>query len=230
MLATQFENFVKDQQDLGALDRLLGNGIFSVDGDMWKFHRGTARPFFTKDRITNFEIFDKHSRIALDIVQVRLNEGVAIDMQDLVSRYTMDSATRYLFSDDVQSLFAPLPYPPTLETSFNKSNTASSHPSDVFCRAFALGQELVVQRIAQGKNWPLFEFWTDSVLEQRNKLSSYIEPILERALEKKRLRVGSGEKIENKAENWNSMLEYLVERTEGFCLCFFLTTSPKYAQ
>lgn len=48
---------------------------------MWKFHRGTARPFFSKDRITDFENFDKHSQIALDIVQARLNEGFAVDMQ-----------------------------------------------------------------------------------------------------------------------------------------------------
>lgn len=137
----------------------------------------------------------------------------------------MDSATRYLFSDDVQSLFAPLPYPPTLATSFTGPDTLGSHPSDVFCRAFARGQELVVQRSAMGKNWPLWEFWTDSVKEQRDELSGYIEPILERALERKRLSLKEGDNSrekkdggngKEKAEEWNSMLEYLVDRTEGW--------------
>lgn len=34
MLATQFENFIKDVQGNGTVGRLLGNGIFSVDGKL----------------------------------------------------------------------------------------------------------------------------------------------------------------------------------------------------
>lgn len=48
---------------------------------MWKFHRNTARPFFSKDRISDFDNFEKHAQIALDAAQARLDEGYAVDLQ-----------------------------------------------------------------------------------------------------------------------------------------------------
>ena len=38
---------------------LLGTGVFTSDGEMWKFHRGMTRPFFSKDRIAHYDIFDR---------------------------------------------------------------------------------------------------------------------------------------------------------------------------
>ena len=37
----------------------LGLGVFNSDGEMWKFHRGMTRPFFSKDRIAHYDIFDR---------------------------------------------------------------------------------------------------------------------------------------------------------------------------
>ena len=33
---------------------------FNAAGDMWKFHRGMTRPFFNKDRISHFDIFERY--------------------------------------------------------------------------------------------------------------------------------------------------------------------------
>lgn len=44
-------------------------------------HRSIARQFFTKDRIKNFEIFDKHATKAIDKMKRRFNEGYALEFE-----------------------------------------------------------------------------------------------------------------------------------------------------
>lgn len=46
-----------------------------------RFHRSTIRPFFNKDRIADFENFERHAQASLDQAQARLNEGFSVDMQ-----------------------------------------------------------------------------------------------------------------------------------------------------
>ena len=46
-----------------------------------RFHRSMTRPFFTKDRISHFEIFDHHADEAIHQLKTRLNEGYAVDIQ-----------------------------------------------------------------------------------------------------------------------------------------------------
>lgn len=120
-----------------------------------------TRPFFSRDRITHFDIFDRyvrahstpsfhghtrpcspqkfrHAEHALDKVAARLREGIPVDWQDVVSRFTMDSATEFLFGKDVRSLDAPLPYPSTARTPFMEGGAAEEvHPADRFVRAFS---------------------------------------------------------------------------------------------
>ena len=40
-----------------------------------------TRPFFTKDRISHFENFDRHADEAIRQLKARLNEGYAVDIQ-----------------------------------------------------------------------------------------------------------------------------------------------------
>lgn len=75
------------------LKSLLGTGVFNSDGDMWKFHRSMTRPFFSRDRISHFSTFGKNADRAIQIMKKRSAEGYAIDFQDAISRFTMDSAT-----------------------------------------------------------------------------------------------------------------------------------------
>ncbi|KAF8996821.1 cytochrome P450 [Cyathus striatus] len=71
---------------------------------MWKFHRAMTRTFFVKDRFNDLDIFAVHTDKALRQAKARLSE-------DLVSRFTLDSATQFLFGTDVGSLNAGLAYP-----------------------------------------------------------------------------------------------------------------------
>ncbi|KAJ7220322.1 cytochrome P450 [Mycena pura] len=123
---------------------------------MWKFHRSMTRPFFSRGRITNFDIFNKHANDAIGQAAARLHEGYAVDIQDVAARFTLDSGTEFLFGESVDSLSAGL-----------------AHPSDASLK----GQQVQVGRPRFGNKWPLNEFWGDQVIDQ------FIEPILNDALQ-----------------------------------------------
>lgn len=45
-----------------------------------------TRPFFSKDRISHFDIFDRHATDALNQLSARLQEGHAVDIQVSLAR------------------------------------------------------------------------------------------------------------------------------------------------
>ena len=82
------------------LDPFFGVGVFNSDGAMWRrvpmsvnarvhpaihlsyrFHRGMTRPFFSRDRISHFDIFDRHAADAIKQVKARVGQGYAVDVQ-----------------------------------------------------------------------------------------------------------------------------------------------------
>jgi hypothetical protein len=40
-----------------------------------------TRPFFSKDRISHFDIFDKHAEDAINQLKTRLRDGYPVDVQ-----------------------------------------------------------------------------------------------------------------------------------------------------
>ncbi|KAF9016963.1 cytochrome P450, partial [Hymenopellis radicata] len=130
VLATQFKEFEKSPLTLTQWSDLLGTGVFNANGDMWKFHRNMTRPFFSKDRISDFDNFERHTTSSIALIKARLQEGHPVDFQDVVSRFTLDSATEYLFGKDVESLSAGLPYPPL--SNIPNPIHFENHPSNLF--------------------------------------------------------------------------------------------------
>ncbi|KAF7373934.1 hypothetical protein MSAN_00605800 [Mycena sanguinolenta] len=184
ILATEFDNYWKGPAATRLGQSLLGFGVFNTDDEMWKFHRTMSRPFFNRERISDFDIFDRHTNGTLSHMKRRLAEGHAIDFQDCVARFTLDSATDFLFGKSVDSISAGLPYPES--ASFLNSADFLNHPSNTYVKAFNQGQLLMLERAAFVTRWPLAEFWKDRVKPHRQITDAYIEPILNVALEKKK--------------------------------------------
>lgn len=213
ILATQFDGFEKGPVLHEQLNTILGTGVFNSDGEMWKFHRAMTRPFFSKDRISHFDIFDRHASDALNQLKTRLREGYPVNIQDLASRFTMDSATEFLFAHDVHSLGAGLPYPhysPLAESSENHD-----HPANKFSRAFDEAQRITSFRSRRGGSWPLQEFWSDKVKEHMVVVNSFITPILAAAVQKKR-ELGEQEKPagDREVRDGESLLDHLINYTD----------------
>ncbi|KAF8816540.1 cytochrome P450 [Phlegmacium glaucopus] len=213
ILATQFDAFEKGTMAHIQFMSLLGEGVFNADGEMWKFHRAMTRPFFTRERISDFDIYDKNCVTTLQLARTRLAEGYPVEFQDLVARFTLDSATEFLFGHDVGSLSADIFYPKSA-AHLNKPSFYN-HPSTIFVKAFSEGQERTAARSPLGGEWPLVEFWSDQVAPLRKIINSFIEPLMDDALAKRNLELANeGADVKDGNESGNNLLRHLVKHTQ----------------
>ncbi|GJJ08896.1 hypothetical protein Clacol_003116 [Clathrus columnatus] len=211
ILATNFDNFEKGPRFRKMFRSVLGNGVFNADGDIWKFHRAMTRPFFVRDRVTDFDIFDRHADIAINKMIERLSEGEPIDFQDVMSRLTLDSATEFLFGSCVHSLAAPLPY---AHNSPRTTNVTSLHINDRFAKAFAEAQAEVTLRSRLGDLWPLRDIFGDQTRDSMAIINEYIDPILQEAIENKKPKSKGGDAQAEKLEGPETLLSHLVQETD----------------
>ncbi|KZV93250.1 cytochrome P450 monooxygenase pc-3 [Exidia glandulosa HHB12029] len=209
ILATDFNNFVKGEFFHSAANSVLGTGVFNSDGDMWKFHRTMTRPFFTRERITDFEIFVRHADAAIDKISARVRENVPFNFEDLIARFTLDSSTEFLFGNSVDSMSADLAYPHNMQPPLGYQRKKTS--SDDFVQAFEDAKRVVATRLRLGGFWPLAEMFRNPSQKPMEIIDAYIDPILQVALEKKRLLKGSPTPTEKDA---STLLDHLVEYTE----------------
>jgi hypothetical protein len=133
-------------------------------------------------------------------------------LQDLVARFTLDSATEFLFDSDAHSLDASLPYPQGSPLAKASSPSFANHPSNVFVQAFARSQTTTAKRTAIGSTWQLLEFWNDTVAADRGTLDQFVQPLLDKALMEKERRTT------NPKDSMETLLDFLVDKTSGTCL------------
>lgn len=132
----------------------------------------------------------------------------------MASRFTIDSATEFLFGKDVRTLSAGLLYPPS--SPLANAPMSLNHPSNVFVDAFMTGQHLTALRGRNGPTWPLMEFWKDKVKPCRKVVNEFIEPILTEALAKPATGADTTDaKDESELEDDQTLLTYLVRHTNG---------------
>ncbi|KAG8961753.1 hypothetical protein FRC00_011399 [Tulasnella sp. 408] len=179
------------------------SGVFNSDGDMWKFHRNMTRPYFSRERITDFEIFKRHSDHAIDLIRRRCSSGEAIDFQDMAGRLTMDSATEFLFGRSVDSLSSPLPRPRAAAEDIIDNENA-------FVKAFNAALVAVGYRLYAGGHWRLFEFMGDKTRPHMKVIRGYLDPIIDEALRKKQ----QNAKEKTDEEEKSTLLEHLVASTQ----------------
>ncbi|KAH7929018.1 cytochrome P450 [Leucogyrophana mollusca] len=211
ILATDFDNYIKGDTFKATMFSVLGSGIFNSDGGMWKFHRSMTRPFFNHDRISHFNIFDRHADEAITQMKLRLRGGFAVDVQDLFFRFTLDSATEFLFGYCVDTISAGLPYPHDVippEAPTGKAKTAED-----FAYAFAQVQYALSSRLTKGQMWPLFELFGDKTEKHMKVVNAFIQPIMEEAIEKRRLASQSLEEPLKGASDDDTLIDHLVRLT-----------------
>ncbi|KAJ6618635.1 cytochrome P450 [Mycena sp. CBHHK59/15] len=209
ILATEFNGFEKGSEFRNVMEPLLGTGVFAADGDMWKFHCQMAR-----------HLFDRYAENAINQFKARLQEGYPADFQDMVSRFTMDAATSFLFNQDAHSLSAGLPYP-FYATEKSTQSAAAAHPANVFSIAFSEAQSITAMRNRFGDHWPLIEFWKDKLVQHMDVVRKFLDPILTEAVAKKRgSRAGSNDSekkddlAEREVQEGETLLDHLVNYTE----------------
>ncbi|KAE9399487.1 cytochrome P450 [Gymnopus androsaceus JB14] len=221
LLATQARGFRK--RCVSMFNSLLGSGVFAVDVDdsdaSCRFHRSITRPFFTKDRVTHFDIFDRHADDAIAKMKARFKARMRCRFpgmcNDVVSRFTLDSATEFLFGHSIGTLSDPLPYPSSHTGTINFTTQTETFSARI-SRAFTDAQVATSRRGHLGAMWPLMEFWKDDVKETMQPVHEFLEPIMKEGVRRAK-EAKSAQSEESKmglAEEHETLLDHLMEYTD----------------
>ena len=180
--------------------------------------RQIARPFFTKERISDFHIFDQTSAKALNLIANRAAAYAPIDVQDLLQRFTLDSAALFLWGHALNTLDLPLTQPGRVVLGPKGSAPADGGSEwDEFTNAFESVAVLITRRGVQGDTWPLLELFKDKTEEPIQTIMDWLEPLVRRAMDRKAKRMEGDAKVSTHDED-TVFLDYLSDRTDGASL------------
>lgn len=82
---------------------MLGDGIFTQEGQAWKISRALLRPRLAHRYFEDLSVFRP---AADDLIDIITRSGNTIDLQPLFFQLTLDTTTAFLFGESVQSLRA----------------------------------------------------------------------------------------------------------------------------
>jgi hypothetical protein len=129
--------------------------------------------------------------------------------QDLIGKFTLDSATEFLFGHCVNSLSASLPYPHNVVSARNEApNTATD-----FTSAFAQAQHVAASRIRLGPIRVFNELFGDKSKASMKIVNTYLDPILKDAARKAKDNPPSS-KLDEVDED-ATLLDHLMKYTSG---------------
>jgi cytochrome P450 len=89
----------------GLFNEIIGNGIFTADGEEWAHFRQQLRPLFNRDQISDFGSFGRHIQILFKALPEEDSQGwiEGIDLMPYIYRFTMDISTEFLFGRSVDT-------------------------------------------------------------------------------------------------------------------------------
>ncbi|KAB1999794.1 hypothetical protein ERO13_D12G167100v2 [Gossypium hirsutum] len=111
VLKTNFANYPKGETYHSYMEVLLGDGIFNVDGELWKKQRKTASFEFASKNLRDFStvVFREYSLQLHSILTQACFHNQEVDMQDLLMRMTLDSICKVGFGVEIGTLAPTLP-------------------------------------------------------------------------------------------------------------------------
>ncbi|KAJ9105434.1 hypothetical protein QFC21_001805 [Naganishia friedmannii] len=101
MLTSSFLAFDKGAKWKERVYEMMGDGVFSSDGSLWKYHRATIRPFFGHSRAPLEEILEPHTSKFVTVLENlgSLSNGSsprAFDVQHITRCLALDVAMSWL--------------------------------------------------------------------------------------------------------------------------------------
>ena len=92
-----------------------------------------TRPFFARERVSDFDIFERHTNATLNVLSKVAGSPIpALDIQDLFTRFSLDSSTEFLFGQCLHTLDAPRPMPGQATSGPKGSNVADFEEGNQF--------------------------------------------------------------------------------------------------
>ncbi|KAL3519813.1 hypothetical protein ACH5RR_017962 [Cinchona calisaya] len=115
ILRTRFDNYPKGPTWQAAFHDLLGQGIFNSDGENWLIQRKTAALEFTTRTLRQAmnRWVNRTIRTRLWVILEKASKDhIAVDLQDLLLRLTLDNICGLTFGKDPETLSPELPKNP----------------------------------------------------------------------------------------------------------------------
>ncbi|KAF2298875.1 hypothetical protein GH714_028497 [Hevea brasiliensis] len=111
VLKTNFANYPKGDTYHSYMEVLLGEGIFNVDGEVWRKQRKTASFEFASKNLRDFStrVFREYSLKLSSILSHASSNNQEVDMQELFMRMTLDSICKVGFGVEIGTLAPNLP-------------------------------------------------------------------------------------------------------------------------
>nr|AJD25236.1 cytochrome P450 CYP704B37 [Salvia miltiorrhiza] len=111
VLKTNFNNYPKGEVYHSYMEVLLGDGIFNVDGELWRKQRKTASFEFASKNLRDFStvVFREYGLKLASILSHASCNNQVVDMQELLMRMTLDSICKVGFGVEIGTLAADLP-------------------------------------------------------------------------------------------------------------------------
>eukprot|EP00835_Amoeboradix_gromovi_P006292 NODE_715_length_4836_cov_0.118640.p2 type:complete len:484 gc:universal NODE_715_length_4836_cov_0.118640:1442-2893(+) len=102
ILNENFDNYIKGARYKKNFKYLMGDGIFSADGERWEMQRAAAEKVFHADNFESYitSSFNRH----LQTVCYQLQSAVTLDFYALMHMFTLDAFTEIGFGKSVNSL------------------------------------------------------------------------------------------------------------------------------
>ncbi|XP_027337746.1 cytochrome P450 704C1-like [Abrus precatorius] len=106
ILKTRFENYGKGLYNYNNLKDLLGDGIFTVDGEKWREQRKITSHEFSIKMLRDFSIsiFRKNAVKLANIVSEAATSNSTLEIQDLLMKSTLDSIFQVAFGTELDSM------------------------------------------------------------------------------------------------------------------------------
>jgi cytochrome P450 len=80
ILALKFKDFDLGSPRNKAMSPLLGQGIFTSDGQLWEHSRALVRPNFVRNQVADIDVYEKHVSNLIDNIPL---DGSTVDLQEL---------------------------------------------------------------------------------------------------------------------------------------------------
>ncbi|KAH6812138.1 cytochrome P450 [Perilla frutescens var. hirtella] len=105
ILKTNFDNYGKGWLNNSILQDLLGDGIFTVDGEKWREQRKVSSHEFSARalRDVSSRVFRENAAKLANVVSEAVVSDQPMDMQELFMRSTLDSIFRVAFGSELDS-------------------------------------------------------------------------------------------------------------------------------
>ncbi|CAL5206923.1 unnamed protein product [Lathyrus oleraceus] len=129
ILKTNFPCYGKGLMFYQSINDLLGDGIFTVDGEAWKFQRQISSHEFNTKSLRKFveTVVDVElsNRLLPILSEASINQTTVLDFQDILQRFTFDNICMIAFGYDPEYLLPSFPETP-FATAFDEGTRLSS--------------------------------------------------------------------------------------------------------